>query len=540
MSSAKQVWLDLSQLRFIQQIGAGGFAVVWLAECLGTRVAVKIFCPAPRYAGRSIQFFEAMFLREAALCARQSHRNLVAYRGLARLQPGTLPGLTTASWAILTDFCDGGSLRDVLIGRAPPGLHSPQQQQQQQQGQQQGQGQGGQNPAYSEEQALTWLLDVAEALAFLHASSPTVIHRDVKAENVLLQWEGGPGGGGRMVAKLADLGLHVQVDHSRPVMLRAKQSAVAPTAEEAALEAAAAVAGYGAGECDCALEMMHEGAGTAEQQQQQGGAPGSQPHSSRPCQHHHHHHHDHHRHHHHPSPSHHHHLQQPHGTPPPAAAFIGIGHHAHDDGSSNSDDSDGAEERRTEDVVVEWYDDGADGADDFPVAPAPQFAAAAVAAAPPPATTEPQRAAAPQPIAAAAAAAVAAAPSRPQQQHQQQQQRQQPQQPPPPLPPHMLRQSEPQIHLRSSYGPHMASAASAAAPNGRLPVRVISSRSIGQPPAMSAAAATAATTSSESGGDEEPTAPLAAATEAAAKDDASAAGADARDAVALAGHARRR
>eukprot|EP00198_Chlamydomonas_reinhardtii_P004906 XP_001694242.1 predicted protein [Chlamydomonas reinhardtii] len=233
MNSPKEVWLDLSQLRFIQQIGAGGFAVVWLAECLGTRVAVKIFCPAPRY-GRSAPFFEAMFLREAALCAKQSHSNLVAYRGLARLRPGTLPGLASSSWAILSDFCDGGSLRDLLVGRA-----------------------------------LTWLLDVAAALAFLHGSSPTVIHRDVKAEN--------------------------QVDPSRPVMLRAKQSAVALPSEEAGtpeVAGLAAAAGHG-GECQCdSSPDPHGGVGAGVQQR---GERGSQQHPSQPCQqphHHNHHHHD--------------------------------------------------------------------------------------------------------------------------------------------------------------------------------------------------------------------------------------------------------
>ncbi|KAG2426461.1 hypothetical protein HXX76_011691 [Chlamydomonas incerta] len=95
-------------------------------------------------------------------------------------------------------------------------------------------------------QALTWLLDVAEALAFLHASSPTVIHRDIKAENVLLQSEGGPGGGGRMVAKLADLGLHVKLGEDRTVMLRMRAAATAAAADVSAFDGGGG-GGYGGG-----------------------------------------------------------------------------------------------------------------------------------------------------------------------------------------------------------------------------------------------------------------------------------------------------
>ncbi|KAG2489986.1 hypothetical protein HYH03_011615 [Edaphochlamys debaryana] len=74
---------------------------------------------------------------------------------------------------------------------------------------------------YTDEQAVSWLLDAAEALHFLHTSRPACIHRDVKAENVLLKREGS-----RTVAKLGDLGLHVTLEQSRPVMLRARRGAI--------------------------------------------------------------------------------------------------------------------------------------------------------------------------------------------------------------------------------------------------------------------------------------------------------------------------
>jgi serine/threonine protein kinase len=57
---------------------------------------------------------------------------------------------------------------------------------------------------YSTAQALGWALDLASALAYLHAKRPMVLHRDVKLSNVVLTEEAGA-----LVAKLADMGLHM-------------------------------------------------------------------------------------------------------------------------------------------------------------------------------------------------------------------------------------------------------------------------------------------------------------------------------------------
>jgi hypothetical protein len=57
---------------------------------------------------------------------------------------------------------------------------------------------------YSTAQALGWGLDLASALEYLHARSPMILHRDVKLSNVVLVEEGGC-----LVAKLADMGLHM-------------------------------------------------------------------------------------------------------------------------------------------------------------------------------------------------------------------------------------------------------------------------------------------------------------------------------------------
>ena len=57
---------------------------------------------------------------------------------------------------------------------------------------------------YDTTQALSWALDVAGALEYLHLRTPAVLHRDVKSANIMLTWEDGA-----LVAKLSDFGLHV-------------------------------------------------------------------------------------------------------------------------------------------------------------------------------------------------------------------------------------------------------------------------------------------------------------------------------------------
>jgi serine/threonine protein kinase len=57
---------------------------------------------------------------------------------------------------------------------------------------------------YSNEQALDWAIQIATGIEHLHNLSPMVIHRDLKAENVMFSKEGNT-----RRAKLVDFGLHV-------------------------------------------------------------------------------------------------------------------------------------------------------------------------------------------------------------------------------------------------------------------------------------------------------------------------------------------
>jgi hypothetical protein len=58
---------------------------------------------------------------------------------------------------LIQEYMEGGSLYDMLLLQQHPGL-TP-------------------GAAYTPRQALTWLLQLARALAYLHSATPRIIHR---------------------------------------------------------------------------------------------------------------------------------------------------------------------------------------------------------------------------------------------------------------------------------------------------------------------------------------------------------------------------
>jgi len=137
----------LEDLRLVQVVGQGGFAVVYKGTLHGTTVAVKRLC---------LDFTEqniALFRREAKLMSEVRHPNILLYMG-ARLNPPEV--------FIITEFMPRGSLYSVL-----------------------------QDPTVK----MTWQLrvkmatDAASGMLFLHSVSPPLIHRDLKTENLLVDAE---------------------------------------------------------------------------------------------------------------------------------------------------------------------------------------------------------------------------------------------------------------------------------------------------------------------------------------------------------------
>lgn len=137
-------------------LGSGGSGDVFHGTFRGMHVAIK------RLQIQASHRMEELW-REVDSLRFLRHPRLVQFYGAC---------VTPPHFCVLMEYCEGGSLHDLLHVRRKP---------------------------------LTWqvrrriALQIFEALAFLHGHSPPVVHRDVKAMNILLD--------ARLEAKLCDFGL---------------------------------------------------------------------------------------------------------------------------------------------------------------------------------------------------------------------------------------------------------------------------------------------------------------------------------------------
>jgi hypothetical protein len=144
----RDVEIDYPDIAMGPRIGSGGFAEVFQAVYSGGEVAVKLLLRRPGAAGEKA---EEDFKAEVALLARLEHPNIVAFIGVC---PDPL--------ALVTEFCARGNLFDLL---------------------------------HAEDLELPWrlrvsfALDAARGMRFLHSRSPVVIHRDLKSLNLLVSAE---------------------------------------------------------------------------------------------------------------------------------------------------------------------------------------------------------------------------------------------------------------------------------------------------------------------------------------------------------------
>ncbi|GAB9468663.1 Tkl protein kinase [Globisporangium polare] len=146
-------------------VNRGGFGVVYSGQFRTRKVAIKKI----RSEFKADTMRVEAFLREICLMASLDHPRIVEFIGVAW---DSLHNL-----AAVTEFMDQGDLRDVL-----------------------------QSHKKSNSRILTWdahktriALHIVEALAYLHSLVPTVIHRDLKSKNVLLDAD--------LNAKLSDFGI---------------------------------------------------------------------------------------------------------------------------------------------------------------------------------------------------------------------------------------------------------------------------------------------------------------------------------------------
>ncbi|PNH08763.1 Mitogen-activated protein kinase kinase kinase 9 [Tetrabaena socialis] len=175
-------------------LGAGAFAIVHRAVYDGQAVALKVLLPQhanagspkPDAAGTSCP--ATMLRREGEALISHPHRCMLACYAVLQLPPdfpGLTPGYVCGPPALVLELMEEGSLSSIMHKQmlAPWKF------------------------LYTNEAALGWGTQVAQALAHLHAQRPALLHRDIKIENVMLQREAAEGGGTRVVAKLVDMGL---------------------------------------------------------------------------------------------------------------------------------------------------------------------------------------------------------------------------------------------------------------------------------------------------------------------------------------------
>ncbi|KAK1946626.1 putative serine/threonine-protein kinase drkA [Phytophthora citrophthora] len=157
--------IPLEKLRVQQLINRGGFGEVFLGTYRGRAVAVKRLLPDR---SKNLREVEA-FIVEIKIMLSMDHPRIVGCLGVA-----------WENWtdiSAITEYMEGGDLRSVLerFEQEEHRAHG------------------------FDDDKLNIALHVAEGLKYLHGMDPTVLHRDLKSKNILLNK--------RLDAKLTDFGV---------------------------------------------------------------------------------------------------------------------------------------------------------------------------------------------------------------------------------------------------------------------------------------------------------------------------------------------
>lgn len=163
-----------NRYRIVKLIGLGGFGAVYRAwdTAVNQPVALKENLDTSAQAQRQFQ-------REAAVMAGLRHPNLPRVT-----DHFLIPG---QGQYLVMDFIEGKSLGEMLAARGRP---------------------------FTEAEVLPWLEQVCEALHYLHTSTPPIIHRDIKPQNIIITPSG--------QASLVDFGISKIYDPSLATTVGAK------------------------------------------------------------------------------------------------------------------------------------------------------------------------------------------------------------------------------------------------------------------------------------------------------------------------------
>jgi len=140
--------VPFEELQMIEQIGEGGFSEVYKALWRGDFVAVKKMKPT------GDNFLEE-FKKEAAFLSRVRHKNIVLLMGVS---------LSDDNLSLIFELLPSGTVKDMI--------HNYKESSQQ-------------IPMLSPEIIMTIAIDTASAMNYLHSMNYPVIHRDLKADNLM-------------------------------------------------------------------------------------------------------------------------------------------------------------------------------------------------------------------------------------------------------------------------------------------------------------------------------------------------------------------
>lgn len=160
VNAAKPFVINYEQIEFGKILGQGGCATVYQCEWMHVPVAVKVFNDGQGDAAgieKLANPFEEQrksvvgdYVEEFWLLLQIRHPNCLLYMGIC-FEPVV---------CIVTELYTGGSVASFLHGPNPR--------------------------KFSPEQALEMISGVARGMYYLHASSPPILHRDLKASNILI------------------------------------------------------------------------------------------------------------------------------------------------------------------------------------------------------------------------------------------------------------------------------------------------------------------------------------------------------------------
>ena len=134
------------RLAIERNLGSGAFGTVFLVKNLNERRSLALKTIECR-----TRSFPHRVLREAVTLSVVCHERIVQM-----LDSGQYTSSNRTFFVILTEFCAGGDLNSRL------------------------------NSSSSNQTNLKWIRQISEGLRYLHSRRPAIVHRDLKADNILL------------------------------------------------------------------------------------------------------------------------------------------------------------------------------------------------------------------------------------------------------------------------------------------------------------------------------------------------------------------